>query len=166
MQTPKTSWTRNYCKNTAPAKRIILAGVYIFSTLLFLEGASKPLCAKESGAGMTLSTDKPVYSRGEPIEIGLRVFNHTGKNIVLYFNSTQRYDFIVKDKGDKEVWRFSSGRAFAMFTDTETIGPKRPVITYSERLMSGLKPGVYKITGLVTDRDGAFSGLTEIEIKE
>ncbi|MBI5599389.1 MAG: hypothetical protein HY890_06590 [Deltaproteobacteria bacterium] len=170
-------------KNITPEKNIFLSrayssGAYILFALL-LVSAVKPVIqpalpanqpsstasASENGTGLTLVTDKPVYSAGEPVKITLRVFNRAGKDVTLYFTSAQRYDFVIKDREGRDLWRWGEGRMFAAAAGTETIGPKRPAIIYSEKFGDALKPGFYGVAGLTTDRDKTFSAETKIEIK-
>src|SRR5882762_1951715 len=56
---------------------------------------------------LTLTTDKPAYRAGEPIELILKLTNRSPRPAVLEFSSSQRYDFEIAE------WHWSGDRLFA-----------------------------------------------------
>ena len=148
------------------SKSGILPWLYIFMATLLLTANQGALGAEKSEKiGFTLSTDKEVYLAGEPIKITFEAFNNSGKEITLYFNASQRYDFIIKDPEGKEAWQWSSDKVFAQVLGTEALLRGKP-IRYSEVFTGTLKPGIYKITGVLTDRDNTFWGGIKIQVLE
>ena len=70
----------------------------------------------------------------------------------LFYPDSRRYEFVVEDEGDQEVWRWSLGQTFAQALGEETIEPGESV-TYTEvwdqRDQAGqpVPPGRYQIFG-------------------
>lgn len=96
-------------------------------------------------------TDKSRYSVGEPVKISITLMNKGRDAIELTFTSAQRYDFIIMGKG-KEVWRWSSGKAFAMVLESLhlTAGEKQ---TYTETWKpKNAASGKYEVTGIITSK--------------
>ena len=97
---------------------------------------------------VTVQTDKEEYTVNEPVLISLKVLNCSADPIRLRFNSAQRYDFVVYRDG-KEVWRWSSGRAFAMALGSLLLKPKEEK-EYAEVFnTSGMAAGNYKLVGII-----------------
>jgi len=115
--------------------------------------------------GIYMSTDKMSYSVGEPIIITLKIFNYTQENITFYFNTSQRYDFIIEDEEGNEIWRWSQDMMFAMVLGEETLEPNNPEVTYTSEYKDKLSPGYYKITGIFVVTDRPMSGNVIIIVK-
>ena len=115
--------------------------------------------------GISLSTDQSVYCPEEPITIKLTIFNRTEENIIFHFKSSQRYDFIIKDEKEKEVWRWSENKMFAMVLGEETLGPNNSEIIYSEKCNKKLIPGYYKVSGVLISTNKEINGSIVIEIR-
>lgn len=120
---------------------------------------------RESGFGVSMTTDRAVYTAGQPINIELRVLNRTGENVTLQFRNGQRFDFAIAESGGKEIWRWSRGRMFTMALGTETLGPGRTEVTYKETHTGRLAPGTYKVTGTVTASNRPMSGSVTVEVR-
>jgi len=147
---------------------ILLIIVVVVSVSLGLElGASGNTTSKERNInyGISMSTDKISYSVGEPIKMTLKIFNYTEKDIVFNFNNSQRYDFIIEDEEENEVWRWSEGRMFAQMLGEEILGPDNPEIIYTLKYQSKLSSGYYKVTGILVTKDRLMSGSIIIEVK-
>jgi hypothetical protein len=108
--------------------------------------------------GISLSTDKMSYSIGETINMALKVFNYTEEDVVFYFNTSQRYDFIIEDVEGNEVWRWSKDRMFAMGLGEEVLGATNTDVIYTEKYNDKLSPGYYKITGILVTKNRPMSG--------
>jgi len=115
--------------------------------------------------GISMSTDKIIYSIGEPIKMTLKIFNYTEEDIVFYFNTSQRYDFIIEDEEGNEVWRWSQDMMFAMVLGEESLGPNNPEVTYTAEYKDRLSPGYYKVTGYFIAQDKPMSGNVIIIVK-
>ena len=117
--------------------------------------------------GISLSTDNTSYCDGEYIKIALKIFNYTDEQISFQFNSSQRYDFIIADEEENEIWRWSKDRMFAMLLGEETLGlnNNNTTVVYTERVNTKLAPGYYKITGIFVSNNRPMSGSIMIEIR-
>src|SRR3979490_296010 len=81
---------------------------------------------------LTLTTDKPAYRAGEPIELIFKVTNRSKQPNVFEFSSSQRYDFEITDSKGTKVWRWRAGRMFAQMMGTEQLAPAASQV-YRER---------------------------------
>jgi len=115
--------------------------------------------------GISMSTDKMSYSVGEPIKMTLKIFNYTEEDIVFHFNTAQRYDFIIEDEMENEIWRWSKNRMFAMVLGEEVLRPDNPEIIYTAEYKGKLRPGYYKVTGILVAKDRPMSGNIIIIVK-
>jgi len=115
--------------------------------------------------GISMMIDKMSYSVGEPIMMTLKVFNYTEEDVVFYFNTSKRYDFIIEDEEGNEIWRWSEGRMFAQMLGEEILGPSNPEVTYTAEYRNKLSPSYYKITGIFVARDRPMSGSIVVEVK-
>jgi len=139
----------------------------VFSVLGFLLAVYGNTTSEERNMnyGIYMSTDKMSYSVGEPIIITLKIFNYTQENITFYFNTSQRYDFIIEDEEGNEIWRWSQDMMFAMVLGEETLEPNNPEVTYTSEYKDKLSPGYYKITGIFVVTDRPMSGNVIIIVK-
>jgi hypothetical protein len=120
---------------------------------------------RESGFGVSVATDRAIYTVGEPVTIELRIFNRTGEEITLNFRDAQRYDFILEDKEENKVWQWSEGMMFAQMLDQEALGSGKEELTYSATCEEKLSPGKYKVTGVLFAQDKPMSGNIAIVVK-
>ena len=146
---------------------LVIIGVTVFSSLGLGLWASGNTTSEERSMsyGISMSTDKMIYSIGEPIKMTLKVFNYNEEDITFHFNSFQRYDFVVEDEEGNEVWRWSKDRMFAMVLGEETLGPTTPEIIYTIKYQEKLSSGYYKVTGILVAKDRPMSGSIIIEVK-
>ena len=112
-----------------------------------------------------LSTDQPLYRSGETVRITFEVFNHTPTPVRFDFTSSQRYDVVIEDQQGKEIWRWSGDRMFTMALGQETLGPAKPRLTYEAEYTAKLKPGTYKIKGLLTNVNRPISATIGVEVR-
>jgi hypothetical protein len=115
--------------------------------------------------GISMSTDKMSYSVGDPVTMTLKVFNYTKEDITFYFNTAQRYDFIIEDEEGNEIWRWSKDMMFAMVLGEETLGLDSPEIIYTTEYKGKFNPGYYKVTGILVAQDRPMSGNVIIIVK-
>jgi hypothetical protein len=146
---------------------LLIIVVVVFSGLGFWLVASGNTTLEEKNVnyGISLTTDKMSYSMGEPITMTLKIFNYTEEDVVFYFNTSQRYDFIIEDEEGNEIWRWSEGRMFAMMLGEETLGPLNPAVICAAEYRNKLSLGYYKITGVFIAREKPMSGSIIIEVK-
>jgi hypothetical protein len=112
-----------------------------------------------------MSADKMSYSVGEPIIVTLKIFNYTEEDIVFYFNTSKRYDFIIEDGEGNEIWHWSRDRMFAMALGEEILGPDNPEIIYTAEYKGKFSPGYYKITGVFVAQEKPMSGSIVVQVK-
>ena len=105
----------------------------------------------KSGFSLCLITDKAIYSPGDVIEMTLEISNQTNEEITLRFKDAQRFDFMIEKDGVK-LWRWSDGRMFAQLLGEERLSPGK-TITYTVRFEGKLNVGVFRVTGMVVDRN-------------
>jgi len=140
------------------------------------------ICAMENtpeGTITTLDFDKPTggpYEQGEGVEITLTIANCGDNDIVLNFDTTQRYLFIAEDKDGNEVWKSADGQTYDEEEGQETIPPNETVIyeeTWDQQDSGGeqVPDGVYKISafsiGCTADQtDCRFGPVRQVQIGE
>ena len=146
---------------------LVIIVVSVFSSLGLGLWASGNTTSEEGNTnyGISILTDKISYFVGEPIIMTLKIFNYTEEYIVFYFNTSQRYNFIIENEEGNEVWRWSKDRMFAMVLEEETLGPTTPEIIYTLKYQGKLSPGYYKVTGIFVAKDRPMSGSIIIEVK-
>lgn len=98
------------------------------------------------------SVSKTAYARGEPVGIRLVVRNETADPVTLFFPSSQRFDFIVRDRAG-EAWRWSHGKRFLDAVETESLGPRQTleyIASWDQRDSAGtaVLPGVYEVVAV------------------
>jgi hypothetical protein len=111
-----------------------------------------------------LTTDKPVYRSGEPIELILKLVNPSRQERTLEFSSSQRYDFQISDRAGTTVWHWSAGRMFAQMLGSERLAPGA-TREYRERFEGRLPAGTYVATGTIPTRDTPLRATTIIAIQ-
>ncbi|MCL5877897.1 MAG: BsuPI-related putative proteinase inhibitor [Candidatus Bathyarchaeota archaeon] len=96
-------------------------------------------------------TSKSQYSVEEEVEISVTITNGGRSPVELIFTSAQRYDFIIS-KGEKEIWRWSNGKMFAMTIEQLILQPNE-TLTYTEKWKpTDATPGEYKATGVIMNQ--------------
>jgi len=147
--------------------KLLIIMVVIFSALgLGLWAYGNATSEKRNmNYGISMMTDKMSYSVGETIMMTCKIFNYTEEDIAFYFNTSQRYDFIIEDEKGNEIWRWSKDRMFAMVLGEETLGPNNPEVTYTAKYKDKLSPGYYKVTGIFVAQDRPMSGNVIIIVK-
>jgi len=119
----------------------------------------------QEGFGISVATNKAIYSPDEPIIITLTVFNYTEDSLTFVFTSSKRYDFIIK-KDEKDIWRWSEGRFFAQVMGEEKIEPGETLI-YKEiyNPEDKIPAGSYSVTGIITCRENPRQATIYIKVK-
>ena len=146
---------------------LVIITVMVFSALgLWLTAYGNTTSEERNmNYGISMSIDKMSYSVGEPIKMTFKIFNYKEENIVFYFNTSQRYDFIIEDEEGNEIWRWSEGRMFAQMLGEETLGLTNSEIIYIAEYTDKLSPGYYKVTGFFVAQDRPMSGSIVVEVK-
>ena len=133
-------------------------------------------CGKKSGGiktpdpvrdpvSLEVGLNRGSYALLEPVVMTLRVTNMTARELVLGFNDSQKFDFIVR-KGKEVVWQWSSGRMFTTALTSETLGIMETItyeVTWDQSGVESMSPplGAYTVQGVVTTRPEIVSDLHE-----
>lgn len=97
-----------------------------------------------------LTTTKKQFKSTELIPLKLTLLNTSSSSQMVRFNSSQKYDFVVRGETGEEVWRWSKGRMFTqMIEDVEL--PSQGGRNFFEKIEGGtLKLGKYTISAMIT----------------
>lgn len=95
--------------------------------------------------------DNNTYEPGEQIDITLILANCADNNAVLYYPTSQRYNFIVTDGSSVEIWRSSEGKTFQPVEGSDVLEPNDRLTyedTWDQKDKSGnqVLEGRYKIS--------------------
>ena len=107
-------------------------------------------------------TNKHNYSVGEEVQISVTTKNKGAKSLELFFVSAQRYDIAV-NLGEKEIWRWSKDRMFAMFTGKIVLKPGQEKTYTATWKTKGASVGKYDVIGAITSQP-PLCNKTSIEI--
>jgi Intracellular proteinase inhibitor len=121
---------------------------------------------------ITLTTDGAFYRSGQVVQMKMTIRNLGAEPITLRFNTSQRYDFVVRRVPDGAVvWQWSFNRYFLLSLGAETLAPgeSREVIEVWNQQTNAGQPvptGTYRLEGIVTSSDPAplLSNPTFIQI--
>jgi hypothetical protein len=104
-------------------------------------------------AELTLDGGRTTFSQGETISMTLSITNCGDEEVIRFYSSGQRYDFVVSDTEGHEVWRWSHGKAFIQVLGQETFQPG-VTVTYTEvwdqssNAGEQVTPGDYDVLGI------------------
>jgi hypothetical protein len=116
---------------------------------------------------LIVRTDKPTYSRGEPVRITLTWNNDSEVPHEVTFTSAQRFDVAVERDG-QIVWQWSAGKFFAQVLTTLVIEPGDSRVFKAEWDQKGfdhqlVPPGTYVLRAWINgthDEGGTLVELT------
>ena len=104
-------------------------------------------------AEFVLDGGRTEFSQGEPISMTLSITNCGDEEVIRFYSSGQRYDFVVSDTEQGEVWRWSHDKAFIQLLGQETFQPG-VTVTYTEvwdqssNTGEQVTPGQYDVLGI------------------
>ena len=113
---------------------------------------------------LTLDTDQRTYRSGEPIDLLLKLNNRSDRDTTLEFSSGQRYDFQLADAAGETAWTWSADRSFIQALGSERLATDG-ALEYRERFTGQLKPGSYRLTGLITTLGSPLQASTTITVE-
>lgn len=143
---------------------IIVVIAFVFSVRYLLmkdEPLNKASHIKTRSLLFTLRMKKTHYILGEPIKLILEVRNIGSKPIVVKFNESLEYDFLVQREMDLlfmripvSLWRYSANRAVQPGRHTVTLQPQETKMynaVWNQKDSGGrqVKAGLYIITGTI-----------------
>ena len=82
-------------------------------------------------AELTLDGGRTTFSQGEPVSMTLSISNCGDEEVIRFYSSGQRYDFVVSDTEGQDVWRWSHDKAFIQVIGSQVLVPSETV-TYTE----------------------------------
>jgi hypothetical protein len=135
------------------------------------DAAQAPRPAKRP-VTLTVSTDKPAYTSGEPVKITLKLATTLATPSDFQFGSAQKFDIWIRKgeglKGDV-VWHWAKGKMFAQMLTSAHVTRDAP-LTFTatcDKAEAALAPGTYTIIGqLVTmDRAPRLTGNVTFKVK-
>ncbi len=137
---------------------------FIFSVRYFLkmeEPLNKTAKLKTRSLLFTMRMADTHYNIGEPIQLILEVRNISPKPIMLKFNESLEYDFLVQKEVNllfvripMSVWRFSAGQAVSKKKHTITLQPQevktfKAVWNQKDFRKHQVSTGLYIINGTI-----------------
>jgi len=146
-------------------KKVSFCLVISISSLFFLTSGPYTVEGEtlESGLSLCFTTDRAVYSSGDAIEMTLKVSNQAGQDVTLKFKDSQRFDFVIEKNGER-LWRWSDGLMFMQVLGEQRLSPGQ-TITYTARFEGNLKPGTYKVSGMIVDRHTPLMASSVVFVK-
>jgi hypothetical protein len=109
-------------------------------------------------------SSKFTVNAGEVVEFTLDVRNNTQKMIELRFPTGRTHDFIVRDEGGKEVWRWSKSRMFTSGVQNKLI-KSRDVATFSEGWDASRHHGRFTATAVLPSDNHPIEERVEFVLK-
>jgi hypothetical protein len=98
------------------------------------------------------------------VEFTLDVRNNTTKMVELRFPSGKTHDFVVKDEGGKEVWRWSKSRMFTQGVQNKLIKSKN-VATFSEGWDASEHHGAFTATAVLLSDNHPIEETLRFDLK-
>lgn len=97
------------------------------------------------------------------VRLSLRITNTSETSLALTFATAQRYDFAVETADGRELWRWSSDRAFAQVVTEAELEPGE---TWSMEATwePEVEPGTYEAVGWLTASDFPLEHRTPFEL--
>ena len=104
-------------------------------------------------AELTLDGGRTAFAQGEPVSMTLSITNCGDEEVTRSYSSGQRYDFVVSDTEQDEVWRWSHDKVFIQVIGSQVFAPGETV-TYTEvwnqndNTGEQVTPGQYDVLGI------------------
>jgi len=104
-----------------------------------------------------MATDKGTYLPGDSVHMCYRITNYNSSPIILYFTSSQEFDFIVT-QNSLEIWSWSWNKVFLFICWLLTINPYDSTeATYcwemTDNYGNPISEGYYEVTGFLASYD-------------
>jgi len=135
------------------------------STAVATPTPAEPPFTFEGPVGIDLNTYGVFHNQGE--EIRFTIFVGVSEPMTLYYRTTQRYDIVVTDSEDKEVWRWSKDKAFGEVLEQVDLEPNE-WLTFDElwdqRDNAGqpVPAGNYRVTATSAHCDAAHENCGQL----
>ena len=126
----------------------------------------RELRAEEIKYAAWLEADDTFYRSGDEVNVEIKIWNLSGREQTLEFNTGQLYDIMIFRNGWEE-WRWSDGRAFTMALQSRRLEPGDHLSWQESFTLSAeLESGDYMLTGAVVSRDEIPLNSLPIEIRQ
>lgn len=112
-----------------------------------------------------LSPTLAVRVAGDTVTFMLQVANGGTEAQSLEFTSGQRYDFVVRDAGGGEVWRWSADQGFIQALATESLEPGA-ILEYEAQWLASGRRGEYEAIGMLVSTSHPIELTTPFELGE
>jgi hypothetical protein len=119
----------------------------------------------EGPVGIDLTTYGVFHKQGEQVRFTIAVA--ASEPITLYYRTTQRYDIVVTDSEDKEVWRWSKDKSFGQVLEQASLD-ENEWLTFDElwdQRGSDGQPvplGNYRVTAISTHCDANYENCDKL----
>ena len=133
-----------------PEARSILKNGRNYFDLDLINPLLEKLNEKEVEILSSLRVENEIVNKGESFLSWIEVYNLSKKDINLSFSSGQLYDLYLK-KGDKEIWRWSQGKAFTMAMQNKKLAVGDS-FSYEVEVVGIDGPGEYHLSGEITSQ--------------
>lgn len=142
-----------------------MRGEAILSMALVLGG-----CAGSTGevngdgaAAGEVAASVEVKVQGDSVRLLLHVTNTAGRGLEFTFPTSQRHEFVVREEGGAEVWRWSEGMMFLQAITRATLGPGE-TWAFEGAWVPGNRTGRYQVVGRVTAEEGGVEQSAAFEL--
>lgn len=149
---------------------LISSLILVFIGFFLLSGTIMPK-KPDNPLSVILQIEKKTYRLSAPITLNLIITNEKpNEPVELTFTSSQRYDFVVT-KEDKEIWRWSKDKVFALMLGEIVLEPEESLHyteTWEQRDNKGkfALPGRYKVVGILKTYPEITAEPEVVEIKD
>ncbi len=115
-------------------------------------------------------TGAEVFKGNQPVTMSMRIQNVGQQSVSIPLPTAQQFDFAVTDSGGREVWRWSSDKAFIAMLQTMIFARREEKIfraQWDRRNMQGARvpPGTYYVWGYLATSPHYPVGLKKFELK-
>jgi hypothetical protein len=127
----------------------LLASLLFIASLLNTSGSvdAKTAGMDSHGLQLRMRLAKSSYSIGEDLTSELSLQNTVTTPITIAFPSSQKFDFLVADRGGKELYRWSGDKAFLTVISEVTLSPGQAIDEQLSWKIRDVPPGDYMVTG-------------------
>jgi hypothetical protein len=116
------------------------------------------------GFQLIVGIDRASYPPGGDVRAVLRLVNRADAERVLSFPTSQRYDLVLLDDEEREVWRWSDEMAFAQVLGEERFGPGEEGPEWEVYLRAPETPGEYRLEARVPATGGRLEASVPLEV--
>jgi Intracellular proteinase inhibitor len=142
-----------------------MRGQAMLSVALVLAGCagSTGEVSGDGAVGEDVAATVEVKVQEDSVRLLLHVTNTGDRGIEFRFPTSQRHDFVVRDEGGVEVWRWSEGMMFLQAISRATLAPGE-TWDFEGAWAPGNRTGRFQVVGRVTaaERDVEQSAAFEL----